>query len=130
MHFRRIAPLTAALALIVAAGAAQAASHGGGNADAGKKVFDKCKVCHSLDAGKNGVGPSLAGIFGRKSGTGMGFKYSQPMIEKGVLWNESAIADYIIDPKGYIPGNKMIFPGLKKPEEIADLMAYLKAAAR
>jgi len=130
MHFREFAYLAAALALILAAGAAQADSHGAGKAEDGKKVFDKCKVCHSLQAGKHGVGPSMAGIFGRKSGTGGGFKYSQPMIEKGVVWNDTTIAEYVADPKTYIPGNKMIFPGLKKKEEIADLIAYLKTAAK
>ena len=128
MCFHRFATLAAALALLAAASAGQANAQG--NADAGKKVFDKCKVCHSLDVGKNGVGPSLAGVFGRKSGTGAGFKFSKPMIDKAVVWNESTIAEYVVDPKAYIPGNKMIFPGLKKESEMADLMAFLKAAAQ
>lgn len=116
----------AALVLGLSAAGAQAA----GDVEAGKKAFAKCKACHQLDAGKNGVGPSLAGVFGRKAGTVEGFKYSDAMKAKAVTWNEETIAAYIADPKGYIPGNKMVFPGIKKESELADIVAYLKSATK
>lgn len=132
-HMLRVAPLLrvslSALAILgVAAGlsAAQAA----GNPEDGRKSFAKCRACHQLEAGKNTVGPSLAGLFGRKSGTVAGFKYSDAIKAKAVTWDESTIAAYIADPKGYIPGNKMVFPGIKKESEIADLIAYLKDATK
>lgn len=120
--------LTAAalLALGLSAAGAQAA----GDPEAGKKAFAKCKACHQLDAGKNGVGPSLAGVFGRKSGSVDGFKYSDAMKAKAVTWNEETISAYLADPKGYIPGNKMVFPGIKKESELADIVAYLKEATK
>lgn len=98
------------------------------DAAAGQKAFAKCRTCHALEAGKNGVGPSLAGVFGRKSGTGAGFKYSDAMTAKAVTWDDASIAAYLADPKGYIPGNKMVFPGIKKESEVADLIAFLKTA--
>ena len=116
----------AALVLGLSAAGAQAA----GDAEAGKKAFAKCKACHQLEAGKNGVGPTLKGVFGRKSGTVDGFKYSDAMKAKAVTWNEETIAAYMADPKGYIPGNKMVFPGIKKESELADIIAYLKDATK
>jgi cytochrome c len=97
-----------------------------GDAAQGEKVFNKCKVCHAVDEAKNKVGPHLVGIFGRPAGSVEGFKYSDAMKESGVTWNEETIAAYLADPRGYIKGNRMAFVGLKKPEEIADLIAYLK----
>jgi cytochrome c len=66
-------------------------------------------------------------VFGRSAGSVEGFKYSDAMKESGVTWNEETIAAYLVDPRGYIKGNRMAFVGLKKEEDIADLIAYLKA---
>ncbi len=104
----------------------------------GKKVFAKCKVCHSFDAGKNGQGPSLHGILGRKAGTVEGFTYSKAMIESGIVWDDETLDAYVTNPKKYIKGNKMAFPGIKsrkshsdkkkakKVQQRADLLAYIK----
>jgi cytochrome c len=68
------------------------------------------------------------GIFGRPAGTVEGFKYSDAMKNSNVVWNEETISAYVKEPKGYVPGNRMIFPGLKKEEDVANLIAYLKEA--
>lgn len=120
--------LSAIAALVITTGAVTA--HADGNPEAGKKAFAKCRACHSLDAGKNGVGPSLHGVFGRKSGTVEGYKYSDAMKNKGVSWNEENLEKYLEDPKAFVPGNKMAFPGVKKESEREDLIAYLKQASK
>lgn len=124
--YRRVFFAVSLLAAAVVAGGANAA----GNPEAGKTAFNKCRACHQLVAGKNGVGPSLHGVFGRKAGAVEGFKYSDAMKAKGVTWDDKTMAEYIMDPKGYIPGNKMVFPGIKKDSEVADLIAYLKDATK
>lgn len=101
-----------------------------GDAAAGKKVFNKCMACHDAVGDKNKVGPSLHGVVGRKAGTFDGFKYSEAMKaagEGGLAWDEANIAEYVKDPKAKVPGNKMAFAGLKKDEDIANVIAYLKA---
>jgi cytochrome c len=92
-------------------------------------VFNKCKICHVLDEPTNRMGPYLVGIIGRQAGTAEGFKYSDAMKESGVVWNDETLAAYLADPRAYIPGNRMFFPGLKQEEEIRDLLAYLHARA-
>ncbi len=100
------------------------------DATKGEKVYRKCKACHSLEAGKKKVGPSLHGVFGRTAGTLEGFKYSKAMKESGIVWDGETISAYMADPKGYIPKNRMAFPGLKKEADRADLIAYLEEATK
>jgi cytochrome c len=96
------------------------------DAEAGKKVFTKCAPCHSIGPGaKNKVGPELNGLFGRKAGTAEGFNYSEAMKKAGWVWDEAKFKEYIADPKKVVPGNKMLFPGLKDELERDDLAAYL-----
>ena len=99
-----------------------------GDAAAGEKVFKKCKACHVIDNKKNRLGPHLIGVFGRTSGSVEGFKYSTAMQEAAITWDETTMDEYLADPKGYIPKNKMAFVGLKKEEDRANLIAYLKEA--
>ena len=115
---------------VLALGLAAAPAYADGDAAAGEKVFKKCKTCHTLEAGKNRVGPTLAGVFGRTAGTLEGFKFSKAMTESGVVWDETTIAEYVADPKGFMPGNKMTFPGVKDEADRANLIAYLKEAAK
>jgi cytochrome c len=95
------------------------------DAEAGKAVFNKCKACHSTEAGKNMVGPSLAGIVGRKAGTAAGFNYSEAMKGSGKTWDAAALDAYLADPKGNIPGNKMVFVGVKDEADRKNLIAFL-----
>lgn len=121
---RRTALLTIAILPLAAAPAAAQ-----GDPAAGEKVFARCKACHVVDKEQNRVGPHLVGIVGRPAGSVEGFKYSDAMKSSGKTWDEATIAAYLKDPKGYIPGNKMAFAGLKKDDEIANVIAYLKQAS-
>lgn len=121
-----------ALGMTAAAGAAQAA----GDAAAGKDVFKECMACHTVEAGKNKVGPSLNGVVGRKAGSIDGFKYSKPMQEKsasGFTWTPENVAAFIKAPKEVVPGTTMSFAGLANAAKYkadpdtaaANLIAYL-----
>ena len=121
----RITSLAAFAALALTSSAALAE----GDAAKGEKVYRKCKTCHVIDAEKNKVGPHLVGIMGRAAGAAEGFKYSDAMKDSGITWDEETLAGYLADPKGYIEGNKMAFAGLRKEEQIADVIAYIKEAA-
>jgi len=92
----------------------------------GKKIFNKCKACHSVDKEKNKVGPHLVKIFGRKAAVIEGFKYSDALKKSNIIWNEETLKEYISNPKKYVPGTRMSFPGLKKENQILDLLEYLK----
>ncbi|MBI1383407.1 MAG: c-type cytochrome [Rhizobiales bacterium] len=95
---------------------------------AGEKVFKKCTACHGVEAGgANRVGPNLHNIVGRGIGAVDGFAYSGPMKEHGGAWDYEALDAFLANPKGYMKGTKMAFAGIKKPDERADLIAYLKA---
>ena len=97
------------------------------DAKAGEKIFLKCRACHQVgETAKNGVGPKLNGLFGRKAGSIAGFNYSEANKGSNVTWTEEVFAQYIRDPKAFMPGNKMLFPGLKADAEIANVAAFLK----
>jgi cytochrome c len=115
--------------LILIFGAAILAGAPGRAQDAasGEKVFLQCKACHQIgESAKNAVGPKLNGLFGRKAGTVEGFSYSSANKSSGITWDEATFREYIKDPKAKIPGTKMVFPGLKDPKQIDDIVAYLK----
>lgn len=103
------------------------------DAAAGEKVFAKCKACHVIEAAQNKVGPSLHGIIGRTAGTVEGFKYSESMIQHGkdgLVWNNENLDKYLTDPKQFVPKNKMAFPGLKNPQDRANVIAYIDEASK
>ena len=126
-RFLKLAVFAGALAALPAAtlGTAQAQ-----DADAGEKVFRKCKACHAVGEGAgNKVGPHLNDLFGRTAGAIGDFKYSNAMKaagDGGLVWNDESIATYLINPKDIVKGTKMAFAGLKKDEDRADVIAYLK----
>lgn len=102
-----------------------------GDAVAGKVVFKKCAPCHSTEQ-VNRVGPTLAGIVGRPVAIIEDYTYSPAMRafgEDGKVWSEAQIAEYLMSPKAMVPGTRMTFAGLKKIEDIANLIAYLQAPA-
>jgi len=115
-----------ALALIVAVPSMAAAQ----DAEEGKNVFKKCRACHDVgDKAKNKVGPELNGLLGRKAGSVEGFNYSDAMKNSGITWDEAKLGEYLTDPKKTVPGNKMVFAGLKNETERANLIAYLATFA-
>jgi cytochrome c len=126
---------TTAAAPAAAAGAPAAAGAAGGvtlagltgDATRGQKVFGQCRTCHTVEAGVNKVGPSLAGIVGRPAGTIPGFRYSPANKNSGITWSEDVMFAYLENPRKYIPGTYMSYVGLKDPQQRADVIAYLKA---
>jgi len=119
-----------AMPILLLAGAHGALAQAQGDPKSGQTVFVQCKVCHSLDAGKNGIGPSLHELFGRKSGTAAGYTYSEAMKAANVTWGEDTLFKYLADPKIFVPGDKMSFPGVKDEQKRRDVIAYLKEATK
>ena len=93
----------------------------------GETLFKKnCAICHTLEAGKNKIGPSLAGVVGRKAGSVSGFTYSAANKNSGDIWDAQTLDTYLADPRKFMPGTKMVFAGLKNPEDRKALIEYLK----
>ena len=92
----------------------------------GKKVFKKCVACHSLEEGKNKMGPPLNNLLGRKAGSVKGYKYSKAMKNSGVVWNEESLDKFLTKPRKFIPKTKMSFRGIKKKSLRDDLILFLK----
>ena len=92
----------------------------------GKEEFKKCALCHTTEAGKNKIGPSLFGIVGRKSASLPNFNYSEAMKKFDHTWDARTLDTYLADPRATVPGTKMIFPGIKDEKERQDVIAYLE----
>ncbi len=115
-------------ALLMLAGCAvHSGPAGAQDAAAGEKVFAKCRACHQVGpTAKNGVGPPLNGLIDRKSGSYEGYNYTAVNKDSGLTWDEATFSEYIENPQAKLKGTKMVFPGLKKPEEVKDIIAFLK----
>jgi cytochrome c len=98
-----------------------------GDATAGEAAYIQCKVCHALEEGKAGLGPSLHKIIGRPAGSVAGYSYSTALKSAGLTWTEDKIFAYIEKPQAFVPGTKMSFAGYADPQKRADLIAWLKA---
>jgi cytochrome c len=97
------------------------------DAAAGEKDFVVCRACHQIGpTAKNAVGPSLNGVVGRKAGTYPGFSYSAANKNSNLTWDEATLEKYLPNPQGLVPGTKMVFPGLKDPQKVKDVIAFLK----
>ena len=122
---KSILGLGAVLAASLFAGSAMAE----GDVKKGEKVFKRCKACHKVEDGKNGVGPHLFGIVGRTVAGVDGFKYSKGMVayaEGDAVWDAGRLDTFLEKPKKVVKGTKMAFAGLKKEKQRADLIAYLE----
>lgn len=98
------------------------------DATRGAKAFKKCASCHNIAKGAAAkVGPNLYGVVGRARGAMPGFSYSQAMKTKGGAWNRDSLNQFLTKPKDYVPGTKMAFAGLKKPQDRADVIFYLES---
>ena len=95
----------------------------------GKTLFVQCKACHSTEPGRNGIGPSLAGIVGRKAASIEGFNYSAAVRDSGLTWTQDELFRYLEQPQRALPGTKMAFAGLKSGQDRADIIAYLENPA-
>ncbi|MBT9470560.1 MAG: cytochrome c family protein [Pseudomonadota bacterium] len=96
---------------------------------AGQRVFLRCRSCHTLGQGeKNLVGPNLHGVFTEKPGAAAGFAFS-PAFKKGApaRWTDQGLSAFLEKPTKVVPGTKMIFVGLPKPQDRADLIGYLRS---
>ena len=113
-------------ALLLAATGAGTVARADVDAAAGKEVFKKCAVCHATQAGQNKVGPSLAGVVGRKAGSVPNYSYSAANKDSGLTWDEATLDKYLENPSGVVPNTKMVFPGLKTEKERQDVIAYLE----
>lgn len=121
------------LAAVLAAGAAAsgpsfaAPAQLVGDPVAGEKIFKVCKQCHKIGAeGANFYGPTLNGIVGRPAGSVPGYAYSDANKNSGIVWNEDALRVYLREPQHNVPGTKMTFAGLHDPQDIENVIAFLK----
>lgn len=100
-----------------------------GDAEKGKRIFNRCKACHNLTAAERSrMGPNLDGLFGRQAGSKDDYKYSKALAEADFVWTEEKLDAWLGSPKTFLPGNKMAFAGLRKEQDRMDLMAYLRTA--
>lgn len=116
------------LALMLATGLSSTFTLAAGDPEAGAKIFPRlCGGCHQVgESARPGFGPQLNGIIGRPAGTSANYVYSEAMKNSGVTWDRETLIAYLKDPKGVVPGTRMIFWGLSDEEKLDNLLAYLQ----
>lgn len=116
------------LAVMLATSLFSTFSHAAGDPEAGAKIFPRlCGGCHQVgESARPGFGPQLNGIIGRPAGTSANYVYSDAMKNSGVTWDRETLIAYLKDPKGVVPGTRMIFWGLSDEEKLDNLLAYLQ----
>ena len=98
------------------------------NLERGAILWKRCRSCHTLAEGeRHKVGPNLWGVFGQAAGAREDFNYSRAMKASGIVWDDATMDAYLEKPAAYIPGNRMTYAGLRKPEDRAAVIAYLKS---
>jgi cytochrome c len=116
--------LRGTVAVLATVVAFQAAPAVGGDPAQGERLFRQCAACHLVDqAQSRPTGPHLVGLFGREAGALDDFNYSPAMSDSDIVWDEETIDAYIADPRGYIPGNRMAFAGVRNPQHRLDIIA-------
>jgi cytochrome c len=101
-----------------------------GDAAKGRRVFTKCMSCHVVAEGQNRSGPSLYGVVGREAGSVENFRYSPANADSGIVWTEETLFAYLENPRAFIPGTYMAFPGLSVAQDRADVIAYIKSESK
>lgn len=97
----------------------------------GRRVFLLCAACHNVVKGEaHKVGPNLNGFFGQQAGMKSDFVYSEALKNKGIVWSEETIREWLNNPASYVPGTKMAFVGVKKKDQQDALIAYLKEVTK
>jgi cytochrome c len=128
MYEMRVWMMAAAVLVMAPLGGAMAQ-----DADAGARVFNQCRACHTINqGGRNGVGPNLYGVWGRAAGSIEAFRYSAPMRAKageGLTWTADNMRAYLTDPKAVVPAGSMSFAGIRNEQQLNDLLAYLERAS-
>ena len=109
-----------------AAAASETAAATTAAADAKPAAFAQCAACHSVEPGKHGVGPSLAGVYGTKSGEIAGYAFSEAMKKAGITWDDATLDEYLTAPMKKVPGTKMTFAGLSDPAARKEVIEYIK----
>jgi cytochrome c len=124
------AGVTVAFLAAVAIENASTMAHADGDAARGELRFADCAACHSLAPGTNNIGPSLAGLFGRRAGTIADFRYSPAMRRSGITWTSQMLDEFIADPQKLVPANRMPYSGMPNAADRADLITYLEKAVK
>jgi cytochrome c len=101
-------------------------SFASGDAAHGATVYHECMICHSLD--KNGIGPRHRGVFGRKAGSVPDYDYSAALKAADIVWNETALDQWLTNPQAFVPGTKMMF-SVSNAQDRADVIEFLKEKA-
>ena len=124
-------PAAASSIMLVFAGvlAIPVPAYAQGDAAAGEKLFAHCAACHSNKPGENKIGPSLAGAFGRKSGTEPGYIYSSAMKGANVTWDEKTLDEYLQGPGKFVKGTRMVY-FVPDEKDRQDIIAYLRTLAK